>query len=178
MAERRMFAINLIGSDDFLDLPHSAQCLYFHLALSADDDGFVNSPKSVMRKTGTCDNDFDLLKKHGFLLTFEDGPVVIRHWKMHNKIRKDRYRATAYQKELGCLMADSCGTYFLGKPKVATGEDREGKDREGKDNVSPKGDNTAFGKYKRRSSKFCNYTDTNTIDYEAYNQQVLDNLMN
>ncbi len=178
MAERRMFSKKLISSDDFLDLPLSAQCLYFHLAMSADDDGFVNSPKSVMRITGTCDEDFQLLKKQGFLIQFPKGPVVIRQWNMHNKIRKDRYQPTVYQKELDCLIVDSCGTYFLGKPKVATGEDRKDKDREVKDNASPQSKSTAFRKYERRTNKFCNYTDTNTIDYEAYNQQVLENLLN
>ena len=103
MAEKRMFAKQIIDSDAFLDMPLSAQALYFHLAMRADDDGFVNSPKKIQRIVGAGDDDAKLLIAKRFIIPFDSGVVVIKHWRVHNVIQKDRYHPTAYQEELATL---------------------------------------------------------------------------
>lgn len=113
MAERRMFAKSIIDSDLFLDMPQSAQCLYFHLAMRADDDGFVNSPKKIQRMIGAGEDDCRLLIAKQFLIPFETGVVVIRHWRIHNYIQKDRYRETLFQGEKSLLSQDTTGAYNL-----------------------------------------------------------------
>lgn len=104
MAERRMFAKTVIDSDAFLDMPLSAQSLYFHLSMRADDDGFINNPKKIQRMIGASDDDCKLLLLKRFLITFESGVVVIKHWKIHNYIRNDRYKPTIYKEEKALLV--------------------------------------------------------------------------
>lgn len=99
MAERRMFSKTIINSDLFLGLPSSAQNLYFHLSLNADDEGFVNSPKKIMKYVNSQIEDMELLVENGFIKKFDSGIVVIIHWNLHNYIQKDRFKATIYQKE-------------------------------------------------------------------------------
>lgn len=139
MAERRMFAKTIVTSDAFLDMPHSTRCLYFTLAMFADDDGFVNNPKSIMRQTGATLDDMNLLITKKFVIAFETGVIVIKHWRMHNYIQSDRYHPTKYQEEMATLQLDENKAYTqLDTPciqdvsKVDT-EDRLGKDRLGKD---------------------------------------------
>ena len=103
MAERRMFAKTIIDSDAFLDMPLSAQALYFHLSMRADDDGFINNPKKIQRMVGASDDDCKLLILKRFIITFESGVIVIKHWKIHNYIQKDRYKPTIYQEEKNLL---------------------------------------------------------------------------
>lgn len=99
MAERRMFAKTIVDSDAFLDMPLTTQSLYFHLSMRADDDGFINNPKKIQRMIGCSDDDLKLLTAKKFILIFESGVIVIKHWKIHNYIRKDRYNETLYQEE-------------------------------------------------------------------------------
>lgn len=99
MAERRMFSKPLTSSDLFLEMSKDAQLLYFHLALDADDDGFINSPNKIIRCVGCQKSDMEVLIKKGYLKLFESGIAVIVHWKIHNYIQKDRYKETIYQKE-------------------------------------------------------------------------------
>ena len=103
MAKKRMFSIDIVGSDAFLDLPYSAQCLYFQLGMRADDDGFVGNPKTIQRIAGTKASDLELLIKKRFLLQFPSGVVVIKHWKINNQIQKDRYTPTVYTEEYQSL---------------------------------------------------------------------------
>ncbi len=103
MAERRMFTQKIIDSDAFLDMPLSTQALYFHLNMRADDDGFVNNPKRIQRTIGASEDDLKLLIAKRFIIGFEVGVIVIKHWRMHNAIRKDRYSPTQYQEELSRL---------------------------------------------------------------------------
>lgn len=98
-----MFAKTIIDSDAFLDMPLSTQALYFHLSMRADDDGFVNNPKKLTRMIGCGEDDFKLLIAKRFLLLFESGVVVIKHWLIHNTIRKDRKTPTNYQDEYSQL---------------------------------------------------------------------------
>ena len=111
MAERRMFAKTIVTSDAFLDMPLSARCLYFTLGMFADDDGFVNNPKSIMRQVGACTDDLNLLIAKRFILTFESGVIVIKHWYIHNYIRNDRYKETKYIEEKATLLLDDKGAY-------------------------------------------------------------------
>lgn len=103
MAERRMFSKIVIDSDTFLDMPLSAQALYFHLSMRADDDGFVSSPKRIQTYVGASTDDLKILLAKHFLIPFESGVVVIKHWKVHNYIQKDRYKETYYQAEKALL---------------------------------------------------------------------------
>ena len=100
MAEKRMFTMKIIDSDAFLDMPLSTQALYFHLSMRADDDGFVNNPKKIQRTVGASEDDLKLLIIKRFVLCFENGVVVIKHWWMHNTLKRDRYKPTQYQEEL------------------------------------------------------------------------------
>lgn len=111
MAERRMFSRSVIGSDLFLDLPLSAQALYFHLGMEADDDGFVGSPKRIQRSIRASDDDLKLLLAKRFILAFDSGVIVIRHWLISNYIQKDRYHQTIYQSEKKTLFLLSDKTY-------------------------------------------------------------------
>lgn len=99
MATKRMFSKQIIDSDAFLDMPTSSQVLYFHLVMRADDEGFVGNPKKVMRMIGVGDDDFKILIAKRFILSFESGVIVIKHWLIHNAIRMDRFNQTSYQDE-------------------------------------------------------------------------------
>ena len=148
MAERRMFAKTIIDSDMFIDMPMSARLLYYDLAMRADDDGFVNSPKKIMRFVGASMDDMNVLIAKQFIIPFESGVVVIKHWKIHNYIQKDRYKATSYQAEKESLTLKN-GTYYTDDlPDVSNldteciqdvysldTQDRLGKDRLGKDRL-------------------------------------------
>ena len=141
MAERRMFAKTIIDSDAFLDMPLSTQSLYFHLSMRADDDGFINNPKKIQRMIGASDDDLKLLMAKSFIITFESGIVVIKHWKIHNYLRSDRYKETVYQDEKSQLMVKKNKAYTLsgvsiGIPEVYQSDPQEriGKDRKAQDN--------------------------------------------
>ena len=113
MAERRMFAKTIIDSDAFLDMPLTTQALYFHLSMRADDDGFVNNPKKIQRMVGASDDDAKLLFAKQFIIPFESGVVVIRHWKIHNYIRNDRYSPSVCTEEKAQLTLTSSGIYEM-----------------------------------------------------------------
>ena len=111
MAERRMFTMKIVDSDAFLDMPLSTHALYFHLSMRADDDGFVNNPRKIQRMIGASDDDLRLLLAKRFILGFENGVVVIKHWRMHNLLRKDRYNPTQYIEEKSTLEIKEDGAY-------------------------------------------------------------------
>lgn len=113
MAERRMFAKTIIDSDAFLDMPLSTQALYFHLCMRADDDGFVNNPKKIQRMIGASDDDLKVLAAKKFIIPFDSGVVVIKHWKIHNYIQSDRYKETAYLEEKGLLKVKDNKAYTV-----------------------------------------------------------------
>lgn len=120
MAERRMFTQKIVDSDAFLDMPLSAQALYFHLNMRADDDGFVNNPRKIQRMIAASEDDLKLLMAKRFILVFENGVIVIKHWRMHNLLRKDRYIPTQYQKELKSLQIKENGAYTDHGNQMAT----------------------------------------------------------
>lgn len=111
MAERRMFAKTIVLSDAFLDMPLSARCLYFTLGMMADDDGFVGSPKAIMRQCGASQDDLVVLLQKRFVLGFESGVIVIKHWRMNNYLQNDRKKDTTYLEELAALDIDKNGAY-------------------------------------------------------------------
>lgn len=141
MAERRMFAKKITESDAFLDMPSSTQMLYFHLSMNADDDGFVNNPKKIQRMCGASDDDFKLLVAKSFVILFESGIIVIKHWRMHNYIQSDRYRPTDYVEEKSMLGLKKNKSYTLDENQmytkcihsVSVGKVSKGKDSIGKD---------------------------------------------
>lgn len=118
MAERRMFTQKIIDSDAFLDMPLTTQALYFHLNMRADDDGFINNPKKICRMIGASEDDLKLLIAKRFVLTFEKGVIVIKHWRMHNLIRKDRYSPTQYEDEFMSLDIKDNGSYTEKMPQI------------------------------------------------------------
>lgn len=101
----------IVTSDAFLDMPPTTQLLYFHLNLSADDDGFIDSPKMVMRLANSSDDDIRILLAKRYLLTFDSGIYVIKHWWLHNQFRKDRHKPTVYTEEILQLVKKSNGSY-------------------------------------------------------------------
>jgi len=143
MAERRMFAKTIVLSDAFLDMPLSARCLYFTLGMLADDDGFINSPKSIIRQCGASDDDMRILLAKKFVIAFENGVIVIKHWRINNYLRNDRYRETVYVDEKNHLTIDEHGNYHAsGIPSVgipSNGIPSIGKDRLGKDSKEKRG---------------------------------------
>ena len=120
MAEKRMFTQKIIDSDAFLEMPLSAQALYFHLNMRADDDGFINNPKRIQRTIGSTEDDLKLLIVKRFVIYFESGVIVIKHWRMHNTLRKDRYNPTQYQEELALLKLKDNNSYTDNKSLATT----------------------------------------------------------
>ena len=156
MAERRMFAKQIIDSDAFLEMPLSTQALYFHMAMRADDDGFVHNPKRIQRMVNASDDDLRILALRKFIIPFESGVVVIKHWKIHNYIQKDRYKETAYLDEKSQLIVKENNAYSLDvsdldtrciqdassletQVSIGKSKDRLGKDRLGKENNEKNG---------------------------------------
>ena len=148
IAERRMFAKSIVVSDDFLDMPATARCLYFTLGMFADDDGFVNNPKSIMRQSGSTTDDMNILIAKKYVIAFESGVIVIRHWRIHNYIKSDRYHGTVCTEEKKQLSFSVDGKVYEKTVEIPTmvpeciqdgskmdTEVRLGKDRLGKDSV-------------------------------------------
>lgn len=120
MAERRMIAKTIIDSDAFIDMPVTARLLYYDLAVRADDDGFVNSPKKIMRMIGASQDDLSILILKKFIIPFDSGVVVIKHWRIHNYIRKDMYHETKYKEEKAELTLDENNAYTLARNEDVT----------------------------------------------------------
>lgn len=113
MAQKRMFNNSVVGSDEFLEMPDSSQNLYFHLSMQADDDGFVDKWKSIMRMTGKKEDDLKILIAKSFVIPFDTGVLVIRHWRLNNYLQKDRYKETIYKDEKARLTIDKSNVYNL-----------------------------------------------------------------
>ena len=173
MRNRRMTSVSVIRSDFFLDMPLSAQALYFQLNAEADDDGIVANPKSVMRLIGANLNDFDILLAKKFLIKFEDGTIAIKHWRVNNTIPKDRYKPTEYQENMSLLYLKDNGIYTLDPSKgtpclqsVTTG----GYKVETQDNISKdKGIEGKLSKENKREED--NDLDSISISNETWEQK-------
>lgn len=135
-----MFSMKIVDSDAFMDMSQTAQLLYFHLSMRADDDGFIGNPKKIMRMIGSGEDDMKILLAKRFLLPFESGIVVIKHWKVHNYIQNDRYTPTQYIDEKSLISLKENGAY-TDRIQDVSGLDTQvrlelGKDRLGKSKVS------------------------------------------
>lgn len=124
-----MFSKSIVDSDAFLDMPLSTQALYFHFGMRADDDGFVNSPRKIQKMISASEDDIKVLIAKGFIIPFDSGVVVIKHWKMHNTLKSDRYKPTAYQEEKALLFEKPNKSYTLdpaeAKQKLTSGTEPE-----------------------------------------------------
>lgn len=136
-----MFSKDIVRSDAFMDMPVSSQLLYFHLGMEADDDGFVDNGKTVSRMAGTAEDDMKILLSKRFLLSFNNGLLVIKHWKINNYIQSDRYKETKYIEEKGMIKTKENGAYTECIQDVYSLDTqvREGKVREGKETKSAEG---------------------------------------
>jgi hypothetical protein len=165
MAERRMFAKTIVTSDAFLDMPLGARCLYMTLSMLADDDGFVNSPKSIMRQCGATEDDLKVLFAKKFVIPFDSGVVAIKHWRVNNYLQKDRYIPTKYIREKALLTIDGNGIYHLSgalpeqqspciqDKNIVYTQDSIGKDSIGKLSIEGNTSNKVYTSYE-------GYTDT------------------
>lgn len=120
MADRRMFSKSIIDSDAFLEMPISARLLYYDLSMRADDDGFINSPRKIQRMIGASEDDIKVLITKKFIIPFESGVVVIKHWKIHNYIQNDRYKPTVYTEEMAKLSVKDNKSYSLDTDCIQT----------------------------------------------------------
>lgn len=167
MANRRMFSLDIVDSDAFLDLPLTSQALYFHLGMRADDDGFINNPMRILRTIGGNKSDFEMLIHKRFLLIFPNGVVVIKHWKMHNYIPRDRYKETVYLDEKSLLTLKENGSYTeCNTPCIQNVYSLETQDRLGKDRL---------GKVNNlESSKTNSKTNVNSLEEEIDKDKEID----
>ena len=117
MANRRMFSLDVVDTDKFLDMPATSQNLYFHLGMRADDDGFVSSPKKITKLVNCGCDDLNVLISRGFVIALDDGIMVITHWKQNNYIQADRYKRTVYQEQLSQLTVNN-GVYALDTERI------------------------------------------------------------
>ena len=113
MAQKRMFDKSITSDDTFLEMPIGSQLLYFHLSMNADDDGFINNWKSIMRMIGAKEDDLKVLYAKSYILPFESGVIVIKHWKINNYLRNDRYKPTRFKEEASKLITDKNSVYQL-----------------------------------------------------------------
>ncbi|KYC52640.1 MAG: hypothetical protein AMQ22_00690 [Candidatus Methanofastidiosum methylothiophilum] len=138
MAQRRMFSLKIVDTDDFLNMPSTTRLLYYDLAMRADDDGFVSSPQKIAKITGATSDDFKLLCSKNYLIPFQSGVCVIKDWRVHNYIQSDRYQKTMYSEEKKQLVLQENGMYTKciqdvskmdTQVRLELGEDSIGKDR-------------------------------------------------
>ena len=160
MAERRMFAKTIIDSDAFLDMPLSTQALYFHLSMRADDEGFINNPKKIQRVIGASDDDLKLLCAKNFIIPFESGIVVVKHWRIHNYIQKDRFKETNYIEERKLLTVKKNGAYTMDTECIQDGYSLETQDSIGKDSIGK--DNNITSGYAQQREEIVAYLNAKT----------------
>lgn len=178
MATRRMFSLDVVNTDLFLDMPVSAQCLYFHLGMRADDDGFIASPKQIMRMATCTQDDMKILVSKGFVIPFETGIVVIRHWKQHNYIQSDRYRKTKYTEEKDRLELKE-NVYVLDTERIQSSSKVDTQYRLSKDIVRDRDNNYSvhfesfWNAYPRKKEKAKAYKCYNARLKDGYSEEEL-----
>jgi len=141
LAQRRMFSLKIIDTDMFLDMSPTARLLYYDLCMRADDDGFVSSPKKIMKIVGAGDDDLKILIAKKFVIPFESGICVIKHWRIHNYIQKDRYSKTIYEEEANMLKVDNNSVYVLDTKCIQNVYEMDTQVRLGKDRLELGKDN-------------------------------------
>jgi len=169
MAERRMFAKSIVLSDAFLDMPMSARCLYFTLGMLADDDGFVGNPKSIMRQCGSTADDMNILLAKRYVLGFDSGIIVIKHWRMNNYLRNDRYTETTYREEKDTLTLDNKGSYTeKNKSGIPSGYQVDTQYRIGKESIGKDNNKTRFARPTIQEIKDYCAERKNNVDAERF----------
>ena len=138
MAQKRMFSLSVVDTDKFLEMPISSRLLYYELGMRADDDGFVDNWKKILMFTGLKEDDMKLLISKQFILPFESGVIVIRHWRLNNYLRNDRYKTTQYQKELKQLGIDDNNVYTMDTVGIPGGIHSIDKNRLDKNSIEEK----------------------------------------
>lgn len=170
MANRRMFSLDVVDTDKFLDMPATSQNLYFHLGMRADDDGFVSNPKKITKLVNCSNDDLNVLIARGFVLVMEDGIVVIRHWRQNNYIQADRYKKTIYQQQIAALTVND-GVYELDTECIQAVSNLEtqvsiGKSKDSISNIYSRHFEEFWSVYPRKSEK--------AKAYKAYNARLKD----
>ncbi len=167
-----MFAKTIVLSDAFLDMPMSARCLYFTLGMLADDDGFVNAPRSIMRQCGASDDDIKLLIAKKFVLIFDSGVIVIKHWRINNYLQKDRIQPTKYIEEKAQLTLDEKGGYHRQEAMYTDTmytQDSIGKDSIGKVSIEEDNNNSSLSFEEEKQEK-----EEIDRDWEVKRQKAID----
>jgi hypothetical protein len=181
MAERRMFAKTIIDSDAFLDMPLSTQALYFHLSMRADDEGFINNPKRIQKIVGCGDDDLKLLMAKKFVILFESGVIVIKHWRIHNYIQKDRFKATVYIDEKNMLEMKENKAYTFKKDSdtkcIQDVSDRSQICIQGVSNTYPSSIQNASVKNVDNYSEISDYNDSDQCIQDGYILETQDRLV-
>ena len=136
MAQRWMFSLAVVDTDAFLNLPVTAQCLYFHLGMHGDDDGFVDNPRKIMRAVGCSESDLHVLEDKRFIIMFDSGVIVIRDWKLNNTLKNDRYHPSVYSDERNMLSSDKSGRYFIVENSMEPGWNQDGTNLEPERNLT------------------------------------------
>ena len=176
-----MFAKTIIDSDAFLDMPVTSRLLYYDLAMRADDDGFVNSPKKIMRMIGASQDDLGILIMRKFILPFETGVVVIKHWRIHNYIRKDTYNETPYLEEKAMLELDENKAYTMRKTTHVDEpltQVRLGKDSIGYINNSNNEEEKHYFENEKLNETFLNWLQYKKEKKQTYKETGLKTLIN
>lgn len=171
MAKRRMLLENLISSDDFCDMAHSAQALYLHLNIEADDDGLVGHPSRILRSLRLSQKHLNILKEKGYIIIFESGVIAVRHWLCHNRIRKDRYTPTRYKKEYAMLELSLDESYIM----VENHSDLQEKCQPNRNQTAPE---VSVEKVSEEKERLIQYSSLNESQVEAENAQCTDALLN
>lgn len=186
MAERRMLSRTILDSDKFLDMPLTTQALYIHLIMNADDDGFLNNSQKITRMIGAGKKDFELLISAEFIIDFNNGICAVKHWKLHNYIRSDRYKPTVYQDELSRLVIASNKVYeeskTYGKTKVYEADTNEKLSYSNSDEIIPKAEinnsDLDYKSCKNTYKKISDATEEEIIDKtEDCNKDYLEKVM-
>lgn len=157
MAEKRMFAKGIIDSDMFLDMPPTSQNLYFHLGMRADDEGFINNAKRIMRDVRASESDMRTLIQNQYIIPFDSGVIVITHWRLHNWIRKERIHPTSCEAEKALLEMDGTGKYKLKNSDVSQLSDMcQSNVSQTSANCQPSIDKSSIDKFSTSSSSSSN----------------------
>ena len=168
MANRRMFSLSVTDTDDFLDMPVSSQLLYFHLGMRADDDGFVSSPRKIIKSINVGIDDLKLLIVKGYVIWFNENKIcVITHWKLNNYIQTDRYTATIYKNEYASLSVAKNTPYSL---RIQSVYKMDTQDSIGKDSI---GEDIFFNDlYKNNNYKIILTADAKPIKKECESENI------
>ena len=125
MAKKRMFSLDVVNTDDFLDMPCGAQALYFHFGMHGDDDGFISNPRRIMHAVRGRPRDFQTLVAKGYIIPFDSGVIAVRDWRINNDLKNDRYHETLYAEEKALLTLDDSRRYVLDTSRIHVGSKAE-----------------------------------------------------